>query len=64
MDNGFQGKDGQKVPEMTPQYCESVAERYIELYEKITGDKFVKADVSNIESRIKSNVEEYLKSNK
>lgn len=62
MDNGFQGKDGQAVPEMTPEYCESVAERYIELFESITGEKFVKADLSDIEGRIKSNIEEYLKS--
>lgn len=60
MDNGFQGKDGQAVPEMTPEYCESVAERYIELYEKITGEKFVKADVSDVEERIKRNIESYL----
>lgn len=62
MDNGFQGKDGQMVPVMTPEYCESVAERYIELFEKITGEEFVKADLSDIEGRIKSNIEEYLKS--
>ena len=60
MDNGFQGKEGQAVPEMTPQYCESVAERYIELYEKITGDQFVKADISDIKSRIETNIAEYL----
>jgi len=60
MENGFQGKDGQKVPEMTPEYCESVSERYIELYEKITGEKFVKADVSDVPSRIEKNVKNYL----
>lgn len=60
MDNGFQGKEGQAIPEMTPEYCESVAERYIELYEKIAGEKFVKADVSNVEERIKRNIESYL----
>lgn len=59
--NGFQGKDGQQIPEMTEQYVNSVSERYIELYENILGEKFVKADVTNIEERIKSNVEKYLK---
>ena len=61
MDNGFQGKGGQSVPEMTPEYCESVSDRYIELYEKITGDMFVKSDVSNITERIRENIEAYLK---
>jgi Phosphoribosylaminoimidazolesuccinocarboxamide (SAICAR) synthase len=60
MENGFQGKTGQKVPEMTPEYCESVSERYIELYEKITGEKFVKADVSDVPSRIENNIRVYL----
>ncbi|GHT89245.1 phosphoribosylaminoimidazole-succinocarboxamide synthase [Bacteroidia bacterium] len=62
MDNGFQGKEGQKVPEMTPEYCESVSERYIELYEKITGEKFVKAETSNVAERIEKNIQSYLKS--
>ncbi|GHT39317.1 phosphoribosylaminoimidazole-succinocarboxamide synthase [Bacteroidia bacterium] len=61
MDNGFQGKTGQKVPEMTPAYCESVSERYIELFEKITGEKFVKAAADDVADRIKKNVEAYLK---
>jgi len=61
MENGFQGKEGQKVPEMTPEYCESVSERYIELYENITGEKFVKSDISQVSERIKKNVEQYLK---
>ena len=60
--NGFQGQEGQSVPEMSDEYIESVSERYIELYENITGEKFQKADVSNIESRIQQNVESYLKS--
>ena len=60
MENGFQGKTGQTVPEMTPAYCESVSERYIELYEKITGEKFVKSDVRNLLERIKENIETYL----
>src|SRR5690554_2004426 len=59
--NGFQGKDGQQIPEMTDEYVQSVSERYIELYENILGEKFVKADVSNIEKRIENNVIAYLK---
>lgn len=59
--NNFQGLEGQQVPEMSDEYIESVSERYIELYENITGDKFEKADVSNIEERIQKNVESYLK---
>ena len=58
--NGFQGLEGQSVPEMSDEYIETVSERYIELYEKITGDTFEKADVSHIESRIQNNVESYL----
>ena len=57
---GFQGKEGQQIPEMTDEYVNSVSERYIELYENILGEKFVKADVSHIENRIKTNVLEYL----
>ena len=60
MENGFQGQEGQQVPEMTEEYCSSVSERYIELYEKIVGEKFVKADTKNLESRIKNNVTKYL----
>ena len=63
IENGFQGKDGQVIPEMSAEYVQSVSERYIELYEKILGEKFVKADFENIESRIEENVLEYLKSN-
>ncbi len=62
MDNGFQGKEGQKVPEMTAEYCNSVSDRYIELYEKIVGEPFVKADVENIEERIERNINNFLKS--
>ncbi len=61
MDNGFQGKDGQQVPEMTEEYCNSVSERYIELYEKIVGEPFVKADVADVAARIDKNVTAYLK---
>ncbi|MDT0644884.1 phosphoribosylaminoimidazolesuccinocarboxamide synthase [Zunongwangia sp. F363] len=59
--NNFQGLEGQKVPEMSDEYIASVSERYIELYEKITGEEFKKADVSNIQQRIEQNVLEYLK---
>ena len=59
--NGFQGLEGQTVPEMTDAYVTSVSERYIELYEKITGEPFVKADTENIEQRIEKNVLAFLK---
>jgi len=58
---GFQGKPGQEIPEMDDAYIQSVSERYIELYENITGDTFIKADVSNIQKRIEENVLAYLK---
>lgn len=61
MDNGFQGKEGQKVPEMTEEYCNSVSERYIELYEKIVGEKFVKAEAADVAVRLEKNINEYLK---
>ena len=60
IENGFQGLEGQKIPEMTDEYIETVSERYIELYEKILGEKFVKADVTNIYERIEKNVLAYL----
>ncbi len=60
IENGFQGLPGQKVPVMSDEYIQTVSERYIELYENITGTKFEKADVSNIEARIEKNVLEYL----
>lgn len=58
--NGFQGQEGQAVPEMTPAYCISVSERYIELYEIIVGEKFVKAKTEDILARIEKNVTAYL----
>lgn len=58
--NGFQGLEGQIVPEMTDDYIETVSDRYIELYEKIMGEDFVKADVAHIQERIQKNVERYL----
>jgi len=60
--NGFQGLEGQVLPEMSDAYIESVSERYIELYENITGEKFVKADLSAIDQRIENNVLDYIKS--
>ncbi len=60
IENGFQGLEGQKIPEMTEAYIETVSERYIELYEKILGEKFVKADVTNIYNRIEKNVLNYI----
>ncbi len=60
--NGFQGKDGQQIPEMTPEYVASVSQRYIELYENIIGEKFVKAELSDISNRVSNNVVGYLKS--
>lgn len=56
IENGFQGKEGQTVPEMSDDFINSVSERYIELYEKITGDKFQKANLSDVEKRIEENV--------
>ena len=58
--NGFQGLEGQEVPEMDDAYITSVSERYIELYESIMGESFIKADVSNIHERIGNNVMSYL----
>ena len=60
IENGFQGLEGQQIPDMTDEYIETVSERYIELYENILGEKFVKADISNINERIEKNVLEYL----
>ncbi len=58
--NGFQGLEGQSVPEMSDAYIETVSDRYIELYEKIMGEPFVKADVNQIQERIQTNVERFL----
>jgi phosphoribosylaminoimidazole-succinocarboxamide synthase len=60
IENGFQGKEGQHIPEMTDAYIETVSDRYIELFENILGEQFVKADISNINERIEKNVFEYL----
>jgi phosphoribosylaminoimidazole-succinocarboxamide synthase len=62
MDNGFQGKAEHKVPEMTDEFVNEVSERYIELYEKITGEIFMKSDISNVPERIERNCNTFLKS--
>ncbi len=58
--NGFQGKEGQTVPEMTPEFITEVSERYIELFENITGDPFVKANINDLTRRIETNVNQFL----
>lgn len=58
--NGFQGKEGQNIPDMSSDYIATVSDRYIELYEKILGETFVKGDISSIQNRIESNILGYL----
>ena len=58
--NGFQGLEGQNIPFMSEAYIETVSTRYIELYENITGDTFVRSDLSNINYRIETNVINFL----
>jgi phosphoribosylaminoimidazole-succinocarboxamide synthase len=60
MENGFQGKEGQKVPEMTDEIVNSISERYIELYEQITGEPFQKTETKNLSERIENNTIHYL----
>ncbi|HWZ36030.1 MAG TPA: phosphoribosylaminoimidazolesuccinocarboxamide synthase [Mucilaginibacter sp.] len=62
IENGFQGKEGQTVPEMTPEKVESISERYIELYEQITGEKFVKPAAENILDRVETAIKNALTS--
>ena len=64
MDNGFMGKAGQEAPEMTPEVCESISNRYIELYEHITGERFVKSDEHDLAARIERNVTQWLENRK
>lgn len=59
--NDFQGKEGQQIPEMTDEYIKSVSDRYIELYENILGEPFVRADINDIDQRIEKNVLDFLK---
>lgn len=61
MDHGFQGKEGQQVPEMTPAVVQSITDRYVELYEGITGDTFVKEETCDLATRIENNINAYLK---
>ena len=61
IENGFMGKEGQQVPEMTDEYCKTVSQRYIELYEDITGKKFVPCADEDLAARIEKNGSEYLK---
>jgi phosphoribosylaminoimidazole-succinocarboxamide synthase len=60
MANGFQGHKGQKIPEMTDKFVNEISERYIELYENITGEKFIRADISDVAERIKTNCMKFL----
>ncbi len=60
IENGFQGKDGQKVPEMSEEFVGQVSDRYIELFESITGDKFQKAGLENVTNRIETNIRQFL----
>ncbi len=60
IENGFQGKQGQSIPNMTDEYIQTVSDRYIELFENIIGEKFIKADISDINNRIEKNVFNYL----
>lgn len=61
IENGFQGKEGQKVPFMSDEFVDQISERYIELYEHITGDKFIKEELVDVNARIFSNISEFLK---
>lgn len=61
IDKGFNGGEGQQVPTMTPEYCESVTDRYIELYEKLIGETFVKHPTDDLEKRIERNITAWLK---
>lgn len=61
MEKDFQGKEGQKIPDLPEEFIASVSERYIELYEKITGEAFEKADISNVSERVEHNINEFLK---
>jgi phosphoribosylaminoimidazole-succinocarboxamide synthase len=60
IENGFQGKEGQTIPEMSEEFVNKVSDRYIELYENITGDSFVKGELSEVKSRIEKNVTDAL----
>lgn len=61
MENGFQGQEGQKIPEMSDELVQEISERYIELYEKITGDRFIKTNIKGIQERLEHNISNFLK---
>lgn len=61
--NGFQGLEGQSMPEMPDEFVKTVSDRYIELYEKITGEKFIKADTARINTRVESNIADWIGTN-
>ncbi|HHT04188.1 MAG TPA: phosphoribosylaminoimidazolesuccinocarboxamide synthase [Bacteroidales bacterium] len=61
MENGFQGLDGQEIPEMTPEIINQISERYIELYESIVGEKFQRKETDNLLKRIEANISSWLK---
>jgi phosphoribosylaminoimidazole-succinocarboxamide synthase len=63
MENGFQGKKGQEIPEMSDDFINKVSERYIELFEKITGEKFQRSDISNVSERVEKNISDFIKGN-
>ena len=56
IDNGFQGKEGQTIPEMSEEWVKEISDRYIELYEKVTGDKFIKHPTDNLAERVEKNI--------
>lgn len=60
IENGFQGKEGQKVPFMSDDFVDQISDRYIELYEHITGDKFVKSDLVDVNARIYQNISKFM----
>ena len=60
IENGFQGQDGQQIPEMSDEKIIEISNRYIELFEQITGEKFVKASTENVMERIENNVNAFL----
>lgn len=62
MENGFQGKEGQQMPEMTDDFVNSVSERYIELYEQVTGEKFNRVPTESVLDRIEKNINNFLRS--
>lgn len=64
MEHGFQGLEGQKLPELTDEFVNQISERYIELYENITGEKFVKSDSVNVQDRVGKNIDAFLQTYK